>query len=80
MSSNDKNNSTHQPNLDELIPLSKAAKISGLSTAFLRRLVSNGQIWGVKVGRNWVTTEKDVQEYLDSDRKRGPKPKNHLDN
>ena len=75
MNNTEKDNSTHQPGLDELIPLSKAAKMSGLSTAFLRRLVSNGQIWGVKVGRNWVTTEKVIQEYLAGDRKRGPKPK-----
>ncbi len=64
-----------QPTLDDLISLSKAANLSGLSTSFLRRLVSNNQIWGIKVGRNWVTTEQEVLEYLARDRKRGPKSK-----
>jgi len=73
MDQND-NDIVEKPSLDDLISLSEAANISGLSTAFLRRLVSNGQIWGVKVGRNWVTTEKVIQEYLARDRKRGPKP------
>ena len=61
--------------LDELISLRKAAEISGLSQSFWRRLVSQGDVWGVKVGRNWVTTETAVKEYLARDRKRGPKPK-----
>ena len=79
MDQND-NDIVEKPSLDDLISLSEASTISGLSTAFLRRLVSNGQLWGVKVGRNWVTTEKVIQEYLARDRKRGPKPKKHLDN
>ena len=33
-------------------------------------------LWGTKIGRNWVTTEQAVQEYLARDRKPGPKPKN----
>ena len=74
MDQND-NDIVEKPSLDDLISLSEASTISGLSTAFLRRLVSNGQLWGVKVGRNWVTTEKVIQEYLARDRKRGPKPK-----
>ena len=65
----------YRPGLDELIPLSKAAEISGLSQDHLRRLVREGELWGTKIGRNWVSTEKAVREYLARDRKPGPKPK-----
>lgn len=64
-----------QPALDDLISLSEAAKLSGLSPNHLRLLVSNGVIWGKKLGRNWVTTAQAVEEYIQLDRKTGPKPK-----
>ncbi len=65
----------YQPSLDDLIPLSKAAEISGLSHDHLRRLAEQGNIWAKKLGRNWVTTEQAVREYLAKDRRRGPKKK-----
>lgn len=68
-------NSKEHPRLDELISLREAAELSGLSTSFLRRLVSQGELLGMKVGRNWVTTEQAVREYLARDRRPGPKPK-----
>jgi hypothetical protein len=64
-----------QPDLSELIPLSAAAKISGLSPSHHRLLVSQGELWGKKIGRNWLTTEKTVREYMARDRRPGPKPK-----
>ena len=68
-----------QPSLDELIPLREAAELSGLSAGHLRLLVSRGDIWGVKLGRNWVTTAQAVEEYLARDRRPGPKPKRSHD-
>jgi hypothetical protein len=65
----------YEPGFDELVPLSDAADISGLSPDHLRRLVRNGDLWGMKIGRNWVTTKKAIEEYLAQDRKPGPKPK-----
>ena len=59
----------------KLISLAEAAEISGLSHDHLRRLVGRGVIWGVKIGRNWVTTEESVIEYLKTDRRPGPKTK-----
>ncbi|MCI0558953.1 MAG: helix-turn-helix domain-containing protein [Nitrososphaera sp.] len=64
-----------QPRLDEVIPLSEAAELSGLSPNHLRLLVSRGEIWGKKIGRNWVTTAKAVREYVARERRPGPKPK-----
>jgi hypothetical protein len=68
-----------QPSLDELISLRQAARLSGLSASHLRLLVSRGDIWGVKLGRNWVTTAQAVKEYPARDRRPGPKPKKHRD-
>lgn len=56
-----------------LISVTEASQISGLSTAWVRRLVSRGEIAGVKIGRNWLTTEEAVREYLKKDRRPGPK-------
>jgi hypothetical protein len=67
------------PDLSELISLVEASKFSGLSTSHLRLLVSRGNIWGVKLGRNWVTTAQAVEEYLARDRRPGPKRKKPRD-
>ncbi len=74
MSGSPKGKNEYQPKLDELIPLSKAADISGLSPDHLRRLVRDGEMWGAKFGRNWVTTVEAVRKYLARNRKPGPKP------
>ena len=63
-----------QPSLNELIPLSQAAEISGLTQPHLALMIRKGKLWGQKIGRNWVTTEPAVREYLARDRKPGPKP------
>jgi excisionase family DNA binding protein len=73
MSSSKKEISEYQPRLDELISLSTAAELSGLSPDHLRRLVREGELWGTRVSRNWVTTAQAVKEYLARDRKPGPK-------
>ena len=70
---NDTNDTS--PSLDELISLKQASDISGLSMSQLRLLVSQGTIWGMKIGRNWVTTTKAVEAYMELDRRPGPKPK-----
>ena len=67
--------SADQPALDDLISLSEAAEISGLSHSHLRLLVRRGDIWGKRMGRDWFTSEKAVKEYLSSNPKPGPKPR-----
>lgn len=61
--------------LNEIISLGNASQFSGLSSDHLRRLVENGAIWGVKIGRNWVTTREAVEEYKNQKHPRGPNPK-----
>jgi hypothetical protein len=76
MTSRNEGKSDFQPRLDELIPLRKAAEISGLTQEHLTYLIRQGKLWGDKMGSPiWFTTDKAVREYLARDRKPGPKPK-----
>jgi len=59
------------PKIDDLISLEKAAKLSGLTSGHLRLLIRQGDLWGTKIGRNWVTTEQAVREYQARARRRG---------
>ena len=68
-----KEKSEDQPRLDELISLSEAAELSGLSLPHLSLLIRQGKLWGKKIGRNWVTTEQAVRKYLARDRRPGPR-------
>jgi excisionase family DNA binding protein len=74
MDSNDIENDRNQLSLDELITLSEAARICGLSHDHLRRLAGRGDLKAKKIGRDWVTTERSVREYLAQNRRPGPKP------
>ena len=59
--------------LEELIPLRDAAEQSGLTQGHLAHLIRQGEMWGKKIGRNWVTTARAVNEYLAHGNKPGPK-------
>lgn len=59
----------------KLVSLAEAAEISGLSQGHLRLLAKQEKIWAVKIGRNWVTTREAIQEYLATNPRPGPKPK-----
>ena len=69
------NESTTQPGLDALLSLAEASKLSGFSTSHLRLLVRKGDMWGIKLGRNWFTTNQALKDYLAHEHKPGPKPK-----
>ena len=64
-----------KPPSDDLITLREAAELSGLSHDHLRRLAGRGDLKAKKIGRDWVTTERAVREYLARDRRPGPKTK-----
>ena len=73
MSGSNKGKDKYQTSLDELIPLSMAATISGFSHSHLRLLVRDGEIEGRKMGRDWFTTLRAVKEYEARNRRPGPK-------
>ena len=63
----------YHPPIEELISLKDAAKLSGLSHDHLRRLAGQKEIWAKKIGRNWLTTEQAVKNYLSTNRRPGPR-------
>jgi hypothetical protein len=61
--------------IDELISLREASKLSGISPNHLRLLVGKGFIWGKKIDTFWVTTEEAVKKYQSLGMRPGPKSK-----
>ena len=63
------NNDTtdHTPDplaVGELISLAQAAEIADLSQRYLGIIAASGRLRAKKIGRNWVTTQAAVEEYL----------------
>lgn len=58
-----------------LIGIEEAANFANLSIRHMRLLLSSRKIRGKKIGRDWITTEEEVQKYLLTNPKPGPKPK-----
>jgi excisionase family DNA binding protein len=56
---------------DELITLAQAAERYGFSHVHLRQLAQSGRLKATKLGRDWVTTPADMEEYIRSRRKTG---------
>ena len=63
------------PSIDQLLSIQQAADQSPLSVVHLRRLVRQGRVAGVRLGRNWYTTAEAVQTYVNHGYRPGPKPK-----
>jgi excisionase family DNA binding protein len=55
--------------MSEIYSVNEAARILGLDTSQIRRLLAKGEIKGKKLGRDWVVLELNYQ------RKRKPKEK-----
>lgn len=55
----------------DLISLTEAAERYGLTSTYLRQLAIKGRLKARKIGRNWVTTPADVEEYIKTRQKIG---------
>jgi excisionase family DNA binding protein len=55
----------------DLISLAEASKRYGLTPDYLRQLAIKGRLKARKIGRNWVTTAADVEEYINTRQKIG---------
>jgi excisionase family DNA binding protein len=53
------------------ISLPEAAKLYGFNSDYLRTLAQKGRLKAHKVGPLWVTTARDVENYIASRQKRG---------
>jgi len=51
----------------------EASERSGLSTVHLARLLRNGKLEGVQLGREWLLYVDSLEKYLAVPRKPGPK-------
>ena len=54
-----------------LISLPEAAKLHGFHPEYMNQLARRGRLRAQKVGNSWVTTPKDVEDYIRSRQKRG---------
>lgn len=61
--------------IDQLLSIQQAADQCPLSVVHLRRLVRQGRVASVRLGKNWYTTAEAVQTYLEHGYRPGPKPK-----
>ena len=59
----------------DLVGLEDAALYSCLSKRHLRLLLKQGKIMGKKIGRDWITTKDEIDKYISTKPKSGPKPK-----
>lgn len=73
MSDENDNEEIGQPGPDDLISLTVASRLCGLSSDHLRRLAGRGDLRAKKIGRDWLTTMRAVEEYISRDRRPGPK-------
>ena len=51
-------------NLNKVISLHQASKISGYHQDYLSSLIRKNEIKGQKMGGNWLTTEEEVKNYI----------------
>jgi len=51
-------------NLNKVISLNQASKISGYHSDYLSALIRKGEIKGRKVGGSWFTTIEDINDYV----------------
>ena len=54
-----------------LISLPDAAEIYGFNARYLSELAKKGRLKAQKIGHSYVTTPADVEEYIQSRKKRG---------
>jgi excisionase family DNA binding protein len=54
------------------ITTTEAAEISGYHVKYVRRLVKEGRISGVKRGRDWWIDKASVEAYVDEMKRLGP--------
>lgn len=56
-------------NKEEYISLAEASKLCPYSQEYLSLLARKGKLETIKIGRNWVTTRKAVEEYVKRNKK-----------
>ena len=61
--------------MSEWISVKEAAEYTGYTPRHIRILLARGLVEGRKFGRDWFTTKKNLDEYLATNPRPGPKTK-----
>jgi hypothetical protein len=56
---------------NRLISLAEASELYGFNADYLGQLANRGRLKAQKVGKMWVTTPQDVENYIASRQKKG---------
>lgn len=59
----------------DLISIDEASSHASLTKRHVRLLLEKGMIRGKKIGRDWITTKEQVDKYLATNPRPGPKSK-----
>lgn len=62
---------SNEEDKNRLISLPDAAEAYGFSADYLRQLIHKGRLKGRKIGPIWTTTLADLEDYIESRKKRG---------
>lgn len=54
----------------ELIPLSEASRLLGVAHDTLRAQIHRGKLTAVKIGRDWLVTQAEVERYRQESKRR----------
>jgi hypothetical protein len=65
------NQETEPGDKSRLISLPEASEIYGFDQRYLATLARKGRLKAQKVGNTWITTPRDVEEYIRNRQKRG---------
>jgi hypothetical protein len=49
--------------IDNLVPLTEAAKLADVTEVWLRKLVAAGKVRGLKIGRNYVVDVESAKQF-----------------
>ncbi len=56
-----------------LLSTAEAAELTGFSSRYIQRLLTNERVEGVKIGSVWLAYEDSLKAFIEQPRKRGPK-------
>ena len=62
---------THNDDKNRQISMMEAAKMYGFSRSYLSRMAKKRRLKATRVGRSWITTASDVEDYIRSRRQTG---------
>lgn len=61
--------------MEGYVSTAEAARIIKCNDSRVRQLLREKKLRGERTGRDWLVEKKSAEEYRDSERKPGPKPK-----